>query len=142
MLIILGRGELCWRWLGTYVVCMSTQAARRIRSQPIPHIPMEAEGFPLTFQQARPWVSPVFRRPRSACGRGRAAPAGGQFPHGRRCPFHSPISALARGEAVLTTSMKSVGEVMAIGRSFKESLQKALRSLGIGFTGLDEMDEW
>src|SRR6202023_2105075 len=30
-------------------------------------------------------------------------------------------------EAVLTTSMKSVGEVMAIGRSFKESLQKALR---------------
>ena len=45
-------------------------------------------------------------------------------------------------EPVLTTSMKSVGEVMAIGRSFKESLQKALRSLGIGFTGLDEMDEW
>jgi len=38
-------------------------------------------------------------------------------------------------EAVLTTSMKSVGEVMAIGRSFKESLQKALRSLEIGLTG-------
>jgi carbamoyl-phosphate synthase large subunit len=43
-------------------------------------------------------------------------------------------------EAVLTTSMKSVGEVMAIGRSFKESLQKALRSLEIGLTGLDEVE--
>jgi carbamoyl-phosphate synthase large subunit len=45
-----------------------------------------------------------------------------------------------RAEAVLTTSMKSVGEVMAIGRSFKESLQKALRSLEIGLTGLDEIE--
>jgi carbamoyl-phosphate synthase large subunit len=43
-------------------------------------------------------------------------------------------------EAVLTTSMKSVGEVMAIGRSFKESLQKALRSLEIGLSGLDEVE--
>jgi carbamoyl-phosphate synthase large subunit len=43
-------------------------------------------------------------------------------------------------EAVLSTSMKSVGEVMAIGRSFKESLQKALRSLEIGLTGLDEIE--
>jgi carbamoyl-phosphate synthase large subunit len=42
-------------------------------------------------------------------------------------------------EPILTTSMKSVGEVMAIGRSFKESLQKALRSLENGFTGLDEI---
>src|SRR3979411_712002 len=38
----------------------------------------------------------------------------------------------------LTTSMKSVGEVMAIGRTFQESLQKALRSLEHGYTGLDE----
>ncbi len=37
--------------------------------------------------------------------------------------------------AILTTSMKSVGEVMAIGRSFEESFQKALRSLEIGLTG-------
>ncbi|WP_413293891.1 carbamoyl-phosphate synthase large subunit [Prochlorococcus sp. MIT 0603] len=36
---------------------------------------------------------------------------------------------------VLTTSMKSVGEVMAIGRCFEESFQKALRSLEIGLTG-------
>jgi carbamoyl-phosphate synthase large subunit len=42
-------------------------------------------------------------------------------------------------EPVLTTSMKSVGEVMAIGRTFAESLQKALRGLETGLTGLDEM---
>ncbi len=42
-------------------------------------------------------------------------------------------------EPVLTTSMKSVGEAMAIGRTFQESLQKALRSLETGLTGLDEM---
>jgi carbamoyl-phosphate synthase large subunit len=41
-------------------------------------------------------------------------------------------------EPVLTTSMKSVGEVMAIGRTFAESLQKALRSLETGLTGLDD----
>ncbi|HET7804815.1 MAG TPA: carbamoyl-phosphate synthase large subunit, partial [Pseudolabrys sp.] len=40
---------------------------------------------------------------------------------------------------VLTTSMKSVGEAMAIGRTFQESLQKALRSLETGLTGLDEV---
>ena len=38
----------------------------------------------------------------------------------------------------LTTQMKSVGEVMAFGRSFQESFQKALRGLEIGSTGLDE----
>ncbi len=38
----------------------------------------------------------------------------------------------------LTTQMKSVGEVMAIGRTFKESLQKALRGLEIGVSGFDE----
>jgi carbamoyl-phosphate synthase large subunit len=38
---------------------------------------------------------------------------------------------------VLTTQMKSVGEVMAIGRTFKESLQKAMRSLETGATGFD-----
>ncbi|MEE8508293.1 MAG: carbamoyl-phosphate synthase large subunit, partial [Myxococcota bacterium] len=37
----------------------------------------------------------------------------------------------------LTTQMKSVGEVMGIGRTFKESLQKALRSLEIGHAGLE-----
>jgi len=39
----------------------------------------------------------------------------------------------------LTTQMKSVGEVMAIGRTFQESLQKALRGLEIGVDGLDEV---
>jgi carbamoyl-phosphate synthase large subunit len=42
-------------------------------------------------------------------------------------------------EATLTTSMKSVGEVMAIGRTFKESVQKALRGLETGLTGFDEV---
>jgi carbamoyl-phosphate synthase large subunit len=42
-------------------------------------------------------------------------------------------------ERTLTTSMKSVGEAMAIGRTFRESLQKALRSLETGCTGLDEI---
>ncbi len=43
-------------------------------------------------------------------------------------------------EARLSTSMKSVGETMAVGRSFQESLQKALRSLEIGLTGLNPVD--
>ena len=43
-------------------------------------------------------------------------------------------------ETTLTTSMKSVGEAMAIGRTFAESLQKALRSLETGLTGLDEIE--
>jgi carbamoyl-phosphate synthase large subunit len=42
-------------------------------------------------------------------------------------------------DQVLTTSMKSVGEAMAIGRTFQESLQKALRSLETGLTGLDDI---
>ena len=42
-------------------------------------------------------------------------------------------------DAHLTTQMKSVGEVMAIGGSFKESLQKALRGLEIGIDGFDEI---
>ena len=41
--------------------------------------------------------------------------------------------------AILGTSMKSVGEAMAIGRNFKESLQKALVSLEVGFSGLDRI---
>ncbi len=40
----------------------------------------------------------------------------------------------------LTTQMKSVGEVMAIGRTFQESLQKALRGLEVGVYGLDEIE--
>jgi carbamoyl-phosphate synthase large subunit len=48
-------------------------------------------------------------------------------------------------DPTLTTMMKSVGEVMAIGRTFKESLQKALRSLELGrygfYMGLENVDE-
>jgi carbamoyl-phosphate synthase large subunit len=42
-----------------------------------------------------------------------------------------------QADASLTTQMKSVGEVMAIGRTFKESLQKAMRSLEIGSHGFE-----
>ena len=45
----------------------------------------------------------------------------------------------AGAEATLTTSMKSVGEAMAIGRTFLESLQKALNSMETGLTGFDEI---
>ncbi|MBM4135658.1 MAG: carbamoyl-phosphate synthase large subunit [Nitrospira sp.] len=43
-------------------------------------------------------------------------------------------------DPTLTIQMKSVGEVMAIGRTFKESLQKAIRSLEIGSYGLEEIN--
>jgi carbamoyl-phosphate synthase large subunit len=42
-----------------------------------------------------------------------------------------------QAEPVLTTQMKSVGEVMAIGRTFQESFQKALRGLETGYKGMD-----
>ena len=42
-------------------------------------------------------------------------------------------------DPTLTTQMKSVGEAMSIGRTFKESLQKAIRSLEIGIYGFDDM---
>jgi len=45
----------------------------------------------------------------------------------------------ADADPVLTTSMRSVGEAMAIGRTFKEALQKALRSLETGVHGLDDV---
>jgi carbamoyl-phosphate synthase large subunit len=46
----------------------------------------------------------------------------------------------AGAEPFLSTSMKSVGEAMAVGRSFEESLQKALRSMETGLAGLDPVD--
>ena len=50
----------------------------------------------------------------------------------------------AGAETTLTTSMKSVGEAMAIGRTFLESLQKALNSMETGLTGFDEisLSDW
>jgi carbamoyl-phosphate synthase large subunit len=45
----------------------------------------------------------------------------------------------AGAEPILSTAMKSVGEAMAVGRNFQESLQKALRSMETGLTGLDDM---
>lgn len=43
-------------------------------------------------------------------------------------------------DALLSSAMKSVGEVMAIGRNFAESMQKALRSMETGLTGLNEIE--
>ncbi len=43
-------------------------------------------------------------------------------------------------DPMLTTSMKSVGEAMSIGRTFQESLQKGLRSMETGLTGLNEVE--
>jgi carbamoyl-phosphate synthase large subunit len=43
-------------------------------------------------------------------------------------------------DPLLSTSMKSVGEAMAVGRTFAESLQKALRSLETGLTGLNDVE--
>jgi carbamoyl-phosphate synthase large subunit len=43
-------------------------------------------------------------------------------------------------QPILTTSMKSVGEAMSIGRTFPESLQKAIRSMETGLTGLNEVE--
>ncbi len=43
-------------------------------------------------------------------------------------------------DPTLTTAMKSVGEAMSIGRCFQESLQKVLRSMEIGLTGLNDVD--
>ena len=43
-------------------------------------------------------------------------------------------------EPLLSTAMKSVGEVMAVGRTFHESMQKALASMETGLTGFDEID--
>ena len=45
-----------------------------------------------------------------------------------------------QAEALLSTAMKSVGEAMSIGRNFAESLQKGLRSMEIGLTGLNEVE--
>ena len=45
----------------------------------------------------------------------------------------------ATADSRLTTQMKSVGEVMAIGRTFQESLQKALRGLEVGSAGFEHI---
>src|SRR3989442_1417400 len=72
---------------------------------------------------------------------------GGPKPAPFRPTIHHVVTKIPRfafekfpgAETTLTTSMKSVGEAMAIGRTFQESLQKALRSLETGLTGLDEV---
>ena len=50
-----------------------------------------------------------------------------------------PFEKFPQADSRLTTQMKSVGEVMAIGGSFQESFQKALRGLEVGVDGLDSL---
>jgi carbamoyl-phosphate synthase large subunit len=52
------------------------------------------------------------------------------------CGTRFAFEKFPQADPTLTTQMKSVGEAMAIGRTFKESLQKCLRSLEIGRSGL------
>ena len=56
---------------------------------------------------------------------------------GQRQPVLSP-ALIPTADSRLTTQMKSVGEVMAIGRTFQESFQKALRGLEVGVDGMNE----
>lgn len=66
-------------------------------------------------------------------------------PSSRRSTMSSPRSPLhlrevPRFPALLSTSMKSVGEAMSVGRSFAEAIQKGLRSMETGLTGLDPVE--
>ena len=54
--------------------------------------------------------------------------------------FRFTFEKFAGAEATLSTSMKSVGEAMAIGRNFSESLQKAINSMETGLTGFDDIE--
>ena len=71
-------------------------------------------------------TSPVSRKPPSN------RPSTMSWSKSRRFAFQKFKGA----DPTLTTQMKSVGEVMAIGRTFKESLQKAIRSLELNLNGL------
>jgi carbamoyl-phosphate synthase large subunit len=101
----------------------------------------KATGFPIAKVAARlpsatrstssKTTSPAApRQPRSS------RPSTTWSPRSRALPSRSSPAR----EDNLTTAMKSVGEVMAIGRTFQESLQKALRGLETGLTGLDEIE--
>ena len=68
------------------------------------------------------------RRPRSSSPRSTTSSPRSRAGRSRSCPASTPV---------LGTQMQSVGEVMAIGRTFLESLQKALRSLETGRLGLN-----
>ena len=72
---------------------------------------------------------------------GGATPASFSFSYRLRCHQNSRFNfeKFPGSDDRLTTQMKSVGEVMAIGRNQQESLQKALRGLEVGVAGLDSI---
>nr|WP_316627390.1 carbamoyl-phosphate synthase large subunit [uncultured Brevundimonas sp.] len=101
----------------------------------------KATGFPIAKVAAQVWrsairwtscrtTSPRSRRRRSSRRSTMSSPR-----------FRaSPSRNIPGSEPLLGTSMKSVGEVMAIGRTFQESMQKALRGLETGLNGFDEIE--
>ena len=101
----------------------------------------KATGFPIAKIAAKLAVGYTLDELRTTSP---AAPR--RPPSSRRSTTSSPRSRASpsrnsrRPTTRLTTQMKSVGEVMAIGRTFQESLQKALRGLETGVDGLDRAD--
>ena len=107
-------------------VSRSSALASKATGFPIAKIAAQARGR-LPARRGHATTSPARRRRRSSRRSTTSSPrcrAG----RSRSCPGASPV---------LGTQMQSVGEVMAIGRTFPESLQKALRSLETGRAGLN-----
>ncbi len=98
----------------------------------LPHRQGRGASLPSATRSTRsPTTSPAARRrPRSSRRSITSSPRVPRF----------AFEKFAGAEPLLTTAMKSVGEAMAIGRTFAESLQKALRSLETGLNGLDEIE--
>jgi carbamoyl-phosphate synthase large subunit len=109
-------------------VSRSSALASKATGWPIAKIAGQA-GRRLHARRARQRHHRRDARPRSS------RPSTTWSPRSRASPFEKYPGA----EPHLTTSMKSVGEVMAIGRTFAESMQKALRGLETGLTGFDEI---
>ena len=104
-------------------------ARRWPRRPPASRSPRSPPSWPSATRSTRsPTTSPAARPRRRSSRRSTTS-----SPRSRASPSRSS----RRPTTALTTQMKSVGEVMAIGRTFKESLQKALRALEIGVDGFD-----
>jgi len=107
----------------------------------------KATGFPIAKVAAKLAVGYTLDELRNDIAGGTGGEGGGQFmPASFEPSIDYVVTKIPRfafekfpqANDRLTTQMKSVGEVMAIGRTFQESLQKALRGLEVGVDGLDE----
>ena len=107
---------------------VSRSSARWRRRPPASRSPRSPPGSPSATRSTRsPTTSPRRRRPASSRPSTTSSP---------RCPRWA-FEKFPGTTGVLGTQMQSVGEAMAIGRTFPESLQKALRSLEHGRLGLN-----